>query len=300
MTRTITPSRRILASFLATGVAVSSAALAAPAAFAQSAPSVTGGELVWGVKDSFRSYITGPIANGSAEPGDGASTDASGSYVFPAQVGTTLSGDTVEIPFQGSVHFTGHHGMLDLQISDFKVRLTNGSTDAALVADAVSNEFINTETTGAPITYSDVDIANVTLASAPDFSASSVDLTSTSVTLTAEGAPAFGNFWSEGQELNNTAGTVDLSEGAAPAGDSEPTNGGQSGATVVEKPTASVGKPASGASASSARGNAAATGSTDKELAETGVNEGAVAAFGLGLLVVLGTGVAIVRRQTIR
>lgn len=288
MTTTISLPRRTATALVAAGIVLGSAGMVAPTALADTTHSVTGGQLEWGLKDSFRSYITGPIANGEIQTSDGVTTDDDGNFIFPATTGTEVSGDTVEIPFQGTLHFTGHGGILDLTVSDVKIRLTDQSTDAMLVADAVSKEFVDTTTEGDPITYSDVDLASVTLATAPDLSSSSVDLTSSSVALTSAGAPAFGGFWEAGQELNNTGGSVTFDGASASNSSSGSSSSGSSSSTK-----------SSSAKSSSTTKSSTATGSTDKELAKTGTNENAVAAFGLGLLVVLGAGVAIVRRQTI-
>ena len=66
--------------------------------------------LGWGVRDSFRNYVRGGIANGSWElNGTSYSSDA-----FNWSNGTgTFKGGKGSISFSGSVRFTGHHGILD-------------------------------------------------------------------------------------------------------------------------------------------------------------------------------------------
>ncbi|MFO6452843.1 HtaA domain-containing protein [Aeromicrobium sp. LTX1] len=86
------------------------------------------GDLTWGVKASFRSYITGPIAQGSVSVSSGA-TAVSGGYRFgqsttsatpPSAQGTT--------GYRGTVRFHGHHGQLDMSLTAPSVRVTSSTT----------------------------------------------------------------------------------------------------------------------------------------------------------------------------
>ena len=88
------------------------------------AATVESGSLSWGVKSSFRSYITGPIAGGTATVADGAVETGSG-YDF-AQSSGELNADagTGAAAYAGSVRFLGHNGALDLTFASPTVRIT--------------------------------------------------------------------------------------------------------------------------------------------------------------------------------
>ncbi|KQY59984.1 hypothetical protein ASD11_10810 [Aeromicrobium sp. Root495] len=91
------------------------------------------GLLQWGVKASFRSYITGPIAKGSVAVGGGAAASG-GTYRFgqrsstatpPSAVGTTS--------YRGNVTFAGHAGLLAMTFADPQVRVTSPSSGSLSV-----------------------------------------------------------------------------------------------------------------------------------------------------------------------
>lgn len=85
------------------------------------------GELVWGVKSSFRSYITGPIARGRMSVSGGAT--ASGGLFRWGQAGTTAEPPNAlgSTTYRGAVGFYGHHGTLNFSISQPTVRVTSPS-----------------------------------------------------------------------------------------------------------------------------------------------------------------------------
>ncbi|MEU6645824.1 HtaA domain-containing protein [Saccharomonospora sp. NPDC046836] len=160
---------------------------------------VTGGELDWGVKTSFRNYISGPIAHGTITTTDGAATNPDGTFRFTAGRGTVdVEAGTAELSFDGKVEFTGHETasgpLLALTISDLRLRLDGAS--GVLVADVVSKSL----SSGDYVTYDDVelgDLAGVDLAGTDVVSADGVG-----VTLTEAGVPAFADFYSAGTELD--------------------------------------------------------------------------------------------------
>lgn len=85
------------------------------------------GELVWGVKSSFRSYITGPIARGRMSVSGGAT--ASGGLFRWGQAGTTAEPPNAlgSTTYRGAVGFYGHHGTLNFSIAQPTVRVTSPS-----------------------------------------------------------------------------------------------------------------------------------------------------------------------------
>ncbi|MDC7804842.1 HtaA domain-containing protein [Sphingomonas sp. BLCC-B65] len=90
------------------------------------------GALLWGVKSSFRSYITGPIAKGAIAVSGGASS-ADGQFRF-GQTGSALRDGRGTASYGGSVRFTGHAGVLDLTFSDPQVRIDSASSATLLVS----------------------------------------------------------------------------------------------------------------------------------------------------------------------
>src|SRR5262249_44731315 len=79
-----------------------------PGRSAQAAPrQVQGGALDWGIKASFRSYITGPIAHGAMSATGGASQNADGTFRFPVSGGGSYDSATgaLTLSFSGGVHF---------------------------------------------------------------------------------------------------------------------------------------------------------------------------------------------------
>lgn len=169
--------------------------------------SVTTGTINWGVKQSFRNYITGSIAAGSATPVNGATVNADKTYNFGTTAGSydpdTQSG-TISVP--GGVNFAGHHGILEIHISDVKLVFSAGS--ATLVADVEAREFQDFSTQGDFISYPDVVVAD--LVGTPSVSGDQLTFTSTAATLNAEGAGAFAPFYDTGAEMDNVSLTATL------------------------------------------------------------------------------------------
>jgi hypothetical protein len=186
---------------------------------------VTGGYLDWGVKASFRTYVT-TVAAGSISPGDGATVNGDGTFHFPGATGTaSADGETFGASFDGSVHFTGHDGALDLSIAGVEVHADGD--DGALVADVTSTAMGSST----PTTYSDVEVAVLDLSAV---SPGAVDLTVTwagiEAALTEAGVPAFGEFYPAGAELDPLTVVLDVeATTVAPGGGS---GGGPDAATL--------------------------------------------------------------------
>jgi hypothetical protein len=190
-------------------------ALCAPGV-ASAAETVTAGELSWGVKQSFRSYITGPIAHGSATPAAGASTAADGTYRFPGD-GGTVDGGSVLADFGGSVHFVGHAGQLDMLVED--IRISISGTSGVLIADVTSKGF----GAAAPTLYDDVEFADLDLTGiSPTTAGTQQTWSAIPAVLTAEGSPAFAGFYPAGSALDPVTFTVDTAGDPDPGGEPEP------------------------------------------------------------------------------
>ena len=146
--------------------------------------------LGWGVRDSFRNYVRGGIANGSWElNGTSYSSDA-----FNWSNGTgTFKGGKGSISFSGSVRFTGHHGILDTTIANPRLEINGNS--GTLYATMTSND-----PSGKATNYGEVALLNVDL-SGLQSSADAVSVNGAATTLTAEGAKAFAGFYDAGKDM---------------------------------------------------------------------------------------------------
>ncbi|HBF78947.1 MAG TPA: hypothetical protein DD420_03100, partial [Streptomyces sp.] len=103
---------------------------------------VVDGTLDWGVKESFRTYVTGPIANGKVETAQGATASGDG-YRFPDATGAfDADKQTLDAEFAGSVRFLGHKegDAYTLDLSLTKLRIQVEGTTGTLVADVSSKD----------------------------------------------------------------------------------------------------------------------------------------------------------------
>ncbi|PWB98192.1 HtaA domain-containing protein [Salinibacterium hongtaonis] len=94
---------------------------------------VASGSLTWGIKDSFRSYITSSIAHGTIST-SGARASG-GSYVFGQAAGGsyTEAAGVGTSNYSGAVRFTGHAGILDVTISNPVVRVDSATSGTLFV-----------------------------------------------------------------------------------------------------------------------------------------------------------------------
>lgn len=146
--------------------------------------------LGWGVRDSFRNYVRGGIANGSWElNGTSYSSDA---FNWSNGTGTFKNGKG-SISFSGSVRFTGHHGILDTTIANPRLEINGNS--GTLYATMNSND-----PSGKATSYGEVALLKVDL-SGLQSSADAVSVNGAATTLTAEGAKAFAGFYDAGKDM---------------------------------------------------------------------------------------------------
>ncbi|MFB6896847.1 HtaA domain-containing protein [Streptomyces hydrogenans] len=195
--------------------ALLAALVPAAAAHAESRP-VQGGRLDWGIKSSFQSYVTGPVAHGSWSLTGGAATVGS-QYRFHSARGSydPVTG-AFEAAFSGGVHFTGHRkadgtNELDLTISRPRIRIQGGA--GTLYADMASKA----KGSGRTTVSSQVPLATLGLGGVDmRGGAGPVSLANVPATLTAQGAGAFAGYYPAGTALDPVSLTVDV-EAAAPA-----------------------------------------------------------------------------------
>ena len=179
------------------------AAKNAPAASADG--KVASADLGWGVRDSFRNYIRGGIANGSWDLNG--TTYSNNAFQWAKGTGSFKDGKG-SISFTGSVHFTGHHGILDTTISNPRLEI-NGKT-AVLYATMVGNDM-----DGKSHNYGEVALLNVDV-SGLQVSGDKISISGAGTTITAEGAKAFAGFYEAGKDMAPLSFSASLS-GAQPA-----------------------------------------------------------------------------------
>ncbi|WP_328909861.1 HtaA domain-containing protein [Streptomyces sp. NBC_00234] len=188
-----------------------------PATTAQAASrAVQGGRLDWGIKSSFQSYVTGPIANGSWSLTGGAATVGGSQFRFHSATGSyDPATGAFSSAFSGGVHFVGHKkadggNELDLTISHPTVRISGGR--GTVHADMVSKDRESGRVTSsvqvplATLGLSGIDMAG---GSTP------VALNNVPATLTSQGATAFAGYYAAGTPLDPVSLSVDTTGPAA-------------------------------------------------------------------------------------
>jgi hypothetical protein len=177
------------------------------ASTAEGACVVSGADLRWGYKESFRVYIEG-IAAGGWELTDVA-------YDYPQFVWEGGEGSLAAdagaglVGFGGSIRFTGHDGALDTTLSDARIELA-GDT-GYLVFDIAG-----TTQDGAAVAETGVRLAEFAVpADAVQDGAFVLD--AVPAALTAAGSAAFGSY-PAGEELDPVSATLPMADGCdAPA-----------------------------------------------------------------------------------
>ncbi|MEU6769413.1 HtaA domain-containing protein [Streptomyces sp. NPDC046853] len=171
---------------------------------------VQGGRLDWGIKSSFQSYVTGPIAQGSSTLQGGAATVGGSQFRFHSAKGSyDPDSGAFSAGFSGGVHFLGHKKggsyELDLTISRPTVKISGGS--GTLYADMVSKE----KGTGKVTSTAQVPLANLGMSGINMKGGSGpIALNNLPATLTSQGAKAFAGYYTAGTELDRVSLSTDL------------------------------------------------------------------------------------------
>ncbi len=93
----------------------------------------------WGVKASFREYVTGPIAQGSI---DLSGAGRSGSqFIFGQSQSVGALSELGDVNYGGAVRFLGHQGILNVALQNPRVTITSPSS--AIVSVEVGGTRIN-------------------------------------------------------------------------------------------------------------------------------------------------------------
>ncbi|KQO97770.1 HtaA domain-containing protein [Leifsonia sp. Leaf264] len=173
------------------------------------------GSLRWGIDSSFRSYVTGPIAQGAIAVSGGATSDG-GVFQFGQSGGSfDQASNSGTADYSGAVRFTGHSGALDLTFSAPILRVTDSATGVLSVS-------VN----GSRVDFGAVDLGAASRSTA----GGATTFASAPVTLTSAGAAAFDGFYSAGRSLAPLTAVIGAT-GAAPAG---------TGGTVASAPAAAA------------------------------------------------------------
>lgn len=245
---------------------------AAPAAKGE----IADGTLGWGVKQSFRAYVVGPVAKGQVTASDGATQAAgNGAFTFTGATGTyDTDADTLKAGFAGAVNFKGHEENgeygLDLTLTDLKATLTDGTGE------------LSADVTSLGERSQDVVLAELK-AKSPDLTAQNdvITVNDVAATLTEAGAKAFGDFYPAGTALDPVALSIAVSDDAdLPAGTGGTNgSGGSTGSGTTGSTTGGVGSTIGG-------GSLATTGA-DAPVAALGTAAGAAVAAGAGIVLAL-------------
>ncbi len=187
----------------------SPAVAAAPVAVSECVASA--GSFSWGFKESFRAYVSGSIANGEW------TTDGGITYSTPVFVGDELTGnvqlDTVsgELAVDGSMRFTGHDGILDTTIADPQLQF-DGAGGLVMVVDitGTTQDFVEVSAADVPFVVGELAAAEWSV----DDDLLVID--AVPLTLTAEGAEAFGTY-PEGEPFDSLTLTLDADAECAAA-----------------------------------------------------------------------------------
>lgn len=197
-------------SWAGSGSAASTGTGSAPSA--DTGDRVGAGSLSWGLRKSFRDYITGPIAHGSIAVSGGASSSG-GAFTFP-QSGSQKGDGGAD--YRGTVRFRGHGGLLDLSFADPAVSIESASSGS-----------LSAQVGGRRLTVASLDLG----AAAKSESGGASVYSDVPATLTSQGATLFdyngSSFYPAGTTMDPVTFTVGSASSAAAGG------GGSSAETVA-------------------------------------------------------------------
>lgn len=160
----------------------------------ESVPATAGAaSLNWAVKTSFLTYVDGALADGAVTTGAGAVWN--GRTVTWGTGTGSLGTSSGSVTFPGTLHLTGHGGVLDVTFSNLTVKVTGASTgvlEATVASTDTSGKDVSASGPLADLTFTSLSAAGGTA----------------SATLTAAGAQAFAGFYQPGEALDPVTITV--------------------------------------------------------------------------------------------
>ncbi len=207
-----------------------------PASLAAGFCSVDGAELSWGLKERFRDYVLGGIANGDIEMAGGA-TETDGGFAWASGTGE-FSAETTRglVSLNGSVRFTGHAGVLNTAIANPRIEIENADR-AYLLLDVTG-----TTQQGEAINSIGVRFAEVTLTGASSVVDGAFMVTDAAAVLTEQGTASFGTY-PAGEQLDPVSFVIPLPADCgtvAPAANSKPAAGANIAEAVTAVPDANL------------------------------------------------------------
>jgi len=172
---------------------------------------VQGGRLDWGIKSSFQSYVTGPVAKGGFSLTGGAATVGGSGFRFHSATGTYAADTgTFRAAFSGGVRFVGHRSAdgsheLDLTLSRPTVSISGSS--GTLHVDVVSKaRGTGTVTTSRQVPFASLSPGGIDMRGG----GTSVVLNNLPATLTAQGARSFAGYYTAGTALDPVSLAADV------------------------------------------------------------------------------------------
>lgn len=168
--------------------------------------------LSWGLKESFRGYIVGPIAGGTITMlGSTTQANSNGVFNWTGGTGTAMSdGSKANVAYGAGngLHLQGH-GMeikgktayaLDLALTNPRVVVTSATTGEIRI-DVAGREFAGMNDLGKEISLKQVVVATLNLP-APSASGKTLTWKNAPATLTKAGSDALGGFYPAGEALD--------------------------------------------------------------------------------------------------
>jgi hypothetical protein len=145
--------------------------------------------VTWGFKESFRSYISGAIANGNWTVSGGAEYETP-DFLFVGGTGELdRATRTGSIQFPGAITFTGHGGILNTTVENPVIEFDGD--DAVLRFDVNGTTQDGTDVDASSVEFVSLDIAEAESAASTN---DSLTFNSIPATLTDAGAAAFGTY----------------------------------------------------------------------------------------------------------
>ncbi|WP_030770655.1 MULTISPECIES: HtaA domain-containing protein [unclassified Streptomyces] len=206
-------------------------------ATAARAGAVQGGRLDWGIKSSFQSYVTGPVAKGGFKLKSGAATAGGSLFRFHSAAGSyDPDSGAFEASYSGGVTFQGHQkpdGVyeLDMTISRPTVKISGGK--GTLYVDVSSKaKDSGAVTDRSQVAFASLGVGGIDMKGGR----SPLSLTNLPATLTAEGAKAFAGYYGAGTQLDPVSLSADVK--AAPAAQPAPSATAAQPSATAETPRA--------------------------------------------------------------
>lgn len=174
---------------VATVTEAPASATGAPRSSAEACTAVVG-SWEWGVKESFRAYISGSIANGEWTT-EGAVDYATPLFFVESVTGSVTADGALQgvLNTQGALRFTGHDGILDTRLGDPTVRLP-GDGSLEIVTSIIGTTQAFVEVDARDVVFVEGELSDGTWS----VEGSELVVTDVPLALTGPGAESFGTY----------------------------------------------------------------------------------------------------------